>query len=339
MSLVVHNFVVHRLSLSDDGKIHFIPRASCFEASAQIETLTQQLHATYNGKPSKGVGGFESESGFSVQLNDVVNQDKSFHEFSVDSGKLLLETLVNDGMVETGFLIFTHYEYLATEYLMIGLLGSKQQIAVNQELNLNYSEQLELAKMQLAVRIDLTQFKVTPEQFRYISFIKGRMGRKISDFFMNFIGCEEKVDVKEQNKLLISQVDSYLSEQQAEPAEKDEHRASVANYYKAKLENDDDISVKDIADILPKSDEQDMDFDRFNAEAESPLEPSFQPDRSMLKGLAKFSGSGGGVTLSFDRKLLGERVSYNPHTDTIMIKGIPPNLKDQLMRAKSDEQN
>ena len=58
----------------------------------------------------------------------------------------------------------------------------------------------------------------------------------------------------------------------------------------------------------------------------------------MLKGLAKFSGSGGGVTINFDRNLLGERVIYNPHTDTLMIKGIPPNLKDQLMRASTDEQ-
>ncbi len=50
--------------------------------------------------------------------------------------------------------------------------------------------------MQLAVRIDLTQLAVTAEQLRYISFIKGRMGRKVSDFFMHFIGCEELVDVK-----------------------------------------------------------------------------------------------------------------------------------------------
>lgn len=340
MSLMVHNFVVHRLSLSDDGKLHFIPRSSCFELSSQIETLSQQMHAAYNAKPAKGVGGFsdDNESTFSDELKAVSDKTLEFYDFSVSSGKSLLETLVNDEMVETGFLIFAHYEYLATEYLMICLLDSKQQIAVNQDLNLNYSEQLELSKMQIAVRIDMTQWKITPDQFRYVSFIKGRMGRKVSDFFMKFIGCEEQVDVKQQNKQLMTQVDTYLASQQADPKEKNEHRASVANYYKEQIANDEDVSIKDLAQILPKDEDETIDFEAFNAQVETPLEPSFQPDKTMLKGLAKFSGSGGGVTINFDRNLLGERVIYNPHTDTLMIKGIPPNLKDQLMRASTDEQ-
>jgi len=338
---MVHNFVVHRLSLADDGKLHFIPRASCFEINTQIETLSQQLHSAFNSKPGKGVGGFDSESAstFAPSLKQVADNELTFLDFSVNSGNLLLETLVNDAMVESGFLIFSHYEHLATEYLLVALIDTKQHIAVNQDLNLDYSQYLELAKMQLALRIDMTQWKITPEQFRYISFIKGRMGRKVSDFFMNFIGCEEKVDVKQQNKQLMTQVDDYLAEQVSEPKEKDDHRGSVANYFKQQLAEDSDVSIKELAEILPRDNEHSFDFEAFNAQAEQPLEPNFQPDRSMLKSLAKFSGSGGGVTISFERKLLGERVSYNPHTDTLMIKGIPPNLKDQLLRATKSEQD
>jgi nucleoid-associated protein len=49
--------------------------------------------------------------------------------------------------------------------------------------------------------------------------------------------------------------------------------------------------------------------------------------------LAKFSGQGGGLSLSFDRKLYGDRIQYDAHTDTLVIKGIPPNLKDQLLKS------
>jgi nucleoid-associated protein len=335
MSALIHQFVVHRLSLADDGKLHFIPRSTCFDASKEIEALAQQLHSTFNSKPGKGVGGFaeNSESEFSAQLNQSLQNELDFHEFSVKSGEFLLQTLVTEEMVETGFLIYSQYEYLATQYLMIALIDTKQHVAVNQNMDLDYSDHLDFSKMQLAVRIDVTQWQVTPEQYRYISFLKGRMGRKVSDFFMRFIGCEEQVDVKQQNKQLMQNVDEYLSQEQCDPYEKNQHRGSVAAYFKEQIDSGEDVTVDEIAKYLPQNEDEGQSFSDFNSQQEAPLEASFQPDRAVIKTMAKFSGAGGGVTLNFDRQLLGERVLYDPNTDTLTIRGVPPNLKDQLLRA------
>lgn len=234
--------------------------------------------------------------------------------------------------IETGFVIFSHYQFLATDYLMIAIINTKQHVEINRELELSSSDHLDLAKMQLAVRIDLTQLTVTPEQQRYISFIKGRMGRKVSDFFMSFLGCEELVDVKQQNKQLLSSVDEFLASEQLDPQEKHQSRQIVSEYYKEKLEQGEDIHIRELADKLPKEDEQ-QDFYQFIKDAEQPIEEQFQADRSVLKTLAKFSGQGGGISLSFERSLLGDRVSYDPGSDTLMIRGIPPNLKDQLLKS------
>ena len=87
----------------------------------------------------------------------------------------------------------------------------------------------------------------------------------------------------------------------------------------------------ELAESLPK--ESGRDFAEFNQALENPLETSFQADRSALKTLAKFSGQGGGISISFDRILYGDRIEYNQETDTLVIKGIPPNLKDQLIRS------
>nr|WP_264757183.1 nucleoid-associated protein [Klebsiella pneumoniae] len=57
--------------------------------------------------------------------------------------------------------------------------------------------------------------------------------------------------------------------------------------------------------------------------------------RSTLRQLTKFAGSGGGLTINFDAMLLGERVFWDPATDTLTIKGTPPNLRDQLQRRTS----
>lgn len=350
MSALIHHFVVHQLSINQQQELVLIPRHSCFDVSPAIEDLAQQINHAFNVKPAKGVGGFvdaaavatdaEAEEGtetvpqtpFADLLKDALSEEGDFVKFSVAASERLKQSLLDTASVETGFVIFSHYQFLATDYLMIAIINTKQHVEITSELELTASDHLDLAKMQLAVRIDLTQLSVMPEQQRYISFIKGRMGRKVSDFFMHFIGCEELVDIKQQNKQLLTTVDAYLAAEQLDPHEKHQARKTVADYYKEKLEQGEDIQVKELAAKLPGEENS---FYQFNQTAEKPVEEHFQADRSALKTLAKFSGAGGGISLSFERALLGDRISYDASSDTLMIRGIPPNLKDQLTKAQS----
>ena len=57
--------------------------------------------------------------------------------------------------------------------------------------------------------------------------------------------------------------------------------------------------------------------------------------RSLLNDVSTATGSGGGVTINFDALLLGERIFWDAATDTLTIKGTPPNLRDQLQRRTS----
>lgn len=354
MSALIHHFVVHQFAVNEQQELKLIPKQSCFEVSPAIEDLAQQINHAFNTKPSKGVGGFVELAGqrsneeasdeeslpvanpgqFKGILNEMLDEQSDFIDFSIHASELLKKTMLDMASIETGFVIFSHYQFLATDYLMIAIINTKQHVEINRELELTSSDHLDLAKMQLAVRIDLTQLTTTPEQQRYISFIKGRMGRKVSDFFMSFLGCEELVDIKQQNKQLLSSVDDFLASEQLDPQEKHQSRQIVSEYYKEKLEQGEDIHIRELADKLPKEDES-QDFYQFVKDAEQPIEEKFQADRSVLKTLAKFSGQGGGISLSFERKLLGDRVSYDPGSDTLVIRGIPPNLKDQLLKSQS----
>lgn len=339
MSALIHHFVVHQLTINQQQALTLLPRKGCFDVSPAIEDLAQQINHAFNVKPAKGVGGFvesqnDEEGGisFAQSLTNMLNGELDFVEFSVQASERLKKSLLDTASVETGFVIFSHYQFLATDYLLIAILNTKQHVEINNELELTASDHLDLAKMQLAVRIDLTQLSVSPDDMRYVSFIKGRMGRKVSDFFMQFIACEELVDIKQQNKQLLNTVDAFLASEQLDPQEKHQARQTVADYYKDKLEQGEDIQVKELAAKLPGEENS---FYQFNQSAEKPVEEHFQADRSALKTLAKFSGAGGGISLSFERHLLGERVSYDAASDTLMIRGIPPNLKDQLTKAQS----
>lgn len=101
------------------------------------------------------------------------------------------------GMVEIGFFIFCQYEYLVIQYLMIVLLNICLYVEVINFLDFFVCEYLDLVKMQFVVWFDLIQWDIQLEQQCYVSFIKGRMGCKVLDFFMQFVGCEELVDVKQ----------------------------------------------------------------------------------------------------------------------------------------------
>lgn len=347
MSALIHHFVVHRLILGKEDKIEAVPRDNCLTVTPEIELLAHQINHSFNSKPGKGVGHFvlpedqSSEDSFEPALKQFIDKKQSgseqleedFHAFSLYGTQRLVKTLAETGTVETGFLIFCQYEYLATQYLMIALLNTRSHVEVTQALELSSREHLDLARMQLAVRIDLTQWEVQPEQQRYVSFIKGRMGRKVSDFFMQFVGCEELVDVKQQNKQLITSVDAYLASESLDPQEQHQHREEVKTYFKEKIDAGESLSVSELSNRLPASDTDNRDFSSFTAQLETPLENEIQPDPAALRQLAKFTGQGGGISLSFDRKLLGDRIFYDPATDTLTLRGLPPNLKDQLNRG------
>ena len=74
-------------------------------------------------------------------------------------------------------------------------------------------------------------------------------------------------------------------------------------------------------------------FVTFTEEQDYGLEETIPPVRSALKTLTKFSGSGKGMTLSFDADLLNNRIEWDPLTDTLTIKGIPPNFERSTSKS------
>lgn len=125
-------------------------------------------------------------------------------------------------------------------------------------------------------------------------------------------------------------VDDYCQEMQFDKQDKTSARENVYNYCQAQLQAGEEIELRNLANELPSNGENN--FTEFVKNSDYDLEETFPVDRSALRQLKKFSGSGGGLSLSFDSDLLGERIKWDPQTDTIVIKGVPPNLRDQLQR-------
>ena len=333
MSITVNQIVLHQLvkhAENETTMMESVLRDELLTITPEVEQMMLQLHQGYQNK-GKAFGVFQENSIFAQDLNRLLENEINFLNFSQQSTKLLAQELGKYNFADSGTLILCQYNFLATDYLFIALLDSRISMLVDENLEIRRTEYLDITQFDIAARINLTDLQVNANSNRYLTFIKGRVGRKISDFFMDFLGAEEGLNPQVQNQCLLQAVSDYREQGELNKEQTQAVKKQVFEYCKGQLASGDEIALTELSANLPTLNERP--FVTFTEEQDYGLEETIPPVRSALKTLTKFSGSGKGVTLSFDADLLNNRIEWDPLTDTLTIKGIPPNLKDQLQKA------
>ena len=333
MSITVNQIVLHQLvkhAENETTTMESVLRDELLSITPEVEQMMLQLHQGYQNK-GKAFGVFQENSIFAQDLNRLLENEINFLNFSQQSTKLLAQELGKYNFADSGTLILCQYNFLATDYLFIALLDSRISMLVDENLEIRRTEYLDITQFDIAARINLTDLQVNANSNRYLTFIKGRVGRKISDFFMDFLGAEEGLNPQVQNQCLLQAVSDYCEQGELNKEQTQALKKQVFEYCKGQLASGDEIALTELSANLPTLNERP--FVTFTEEQDYGLEETIPPVRSALKTLTKFSGSGKGVTLSFDADLLNNRIEWDPLTDTLTIKGIPPNLKDQLQKA------
>lgn len=332
MSVEMQHLAINYIALTDSGEHQAHYREALIGRSGAVANLVGQLHLAYNGKPAKGYAAFETEKSpkVALALANWQSGNSDYLGFSRATTDALVQELSQHQLPETGYLLLAHYRYLASEFLLICLLGSKDHFELTEQLELATSRHLDISRMQLAARLDLTEYAVNREQGHYISFIRGRAGRKVADFFLDFLGCAEGTDAKANSQLVLASVEEYLGAAEFAPEEKTAARRQVFDYCEERAKAGQEVVLAELSAVVDP--EQENGFLHYCAEQQLAVAEQFPVEVKELKKLVKFNGTGGGLSLSFDEKLLGERVSYDLKTDTLVIKGTPPNLRDQLQR-------
>lgn len=333
MSITVNQIVLHQLvkhAENETTTMESVLRDELLTITPEVEQMMLQLHQGYQNK-GKAFGVFQENSIFAQDLNRLLENEINFLNFSQQSTKLLAQELGKYNFADSGTLILCQYNFLATDYLFIALLDSRISMLVDENLEIRRTEYLDITQFDIAARINLTDLQVNANSNRYLTFIKGRVGRKISDFFMDFLGAEEGLNPQVQNQCLLQAVSDYCEQGDLNKEQTQAVKKQVFEYCKGQLASGDEIALTELSANLPTLNERP--FVTFTEEQDYGLEETIPPVRSALKTLTKFSGSGKGVTLSFDADLLNNRIEWDPLTDTLTIKGIPPNLKHQLQKA------
>ena len=305
MSLDINQIALHQLIKRDEQNLELVLRDSLLEPTETVVEMVAELHRVYSAK-NKAYGLFSEESELAQTLRLQRQGEEDFLAFSRAATGRLRDELAKYPFADGGFVLFCHYRYLAVEYLLVAVLSNLSSMRVNENLDINPTHYLDINHADIVARIDLTEWETNPESTRYLTFLKGRVGRKVADF---------------------------SAEAQLDKAERQNVRQQVYSYCNEQLQAGEEIELESLSKELAGVSE--VSFTEFAAEKGYELEESFPADRSTLRQLTKFAGSGGGLTINFDAMLLGERIFWDPATDTLTIKGTPPNLRDQLQRRTS----
>ena len=331
MSLHLSNVILHQLCKNDQDELVVKLRPASLENDTSTENLVAELHRVFHSKAGKGFGSFQSDSEFQFWLQEMRKGERDFYDFSQISANRLKEELIKYPFADEGILVFAEYQSLATDYLFIGILPMNQSLKVTEGLDIDATDYLDITKMDIAARIDLSSYDTDRESNRYLSYIKGRVGRKVADFFLDFLQADVGLDTKQQNQVLMQAVEDFCADHQLDKHESHQYRQQVFDHCSAQLKAGDEVVIRELSNALPVSVDG-QNFEAFTEHQGYELDAQFPVQRSTLKPLTKFVGSGGGVSLTFDAPLLNERIFYDPDTDTLTMKGVPPNLRDQLAR-------
>ncbi len=91
---------------------------------------------------------------------------------------------------------------------------------MNESLEVTPSRHLDFGQLYLAARINISEWRNNKQSMQYISFIKGKGGKKTSDYFRDLIGCQEGIDSPGETRTLLKAFSDFvesegMAEQQA----------------------------------------------------------------------------------------------------------------------------
>ena len=258
MSITVNQIVLHQLvkhAENETTMMESVLRDELLTITPEVEQMMLQLHQGYQNK-GKAFGVFQENSIFAQDLNRLLENEINFLNFSQQSTKLLAQELGKYNFADSGTLILCQYNFLATDYLFIALLDSRISMLVDENLEIRRTEYLDITQFDIAARINLTDLQVNANSNRYLTFIKGRVGRKISDFFMDFLGAEEGLNPQVQNQCLLQAVSDYCEQGELNKEQTQAVKKQVFEYCKGQLASGDEIALTELSANLPTLNER-----------------------------------------------------------------------------------
>ncbi|MFI8736503.1 nucleoid-associated protein YejK [Ectopseudomonas toyotomiensis] len=330
----IRHCIVHLIDKKPDGSpaaLH--ARDSELAASAAMENLLADLNESYNAKQGKAWGLFHEESGaypFSGWLKAYLDGEQDFTAFSRQAVEHLQKLMEESNLSTGGHVLLAHYQQGMTDYLAIALLHHSEGVAVTDALDVTPAKHLDLSQLHLAARINISEWQNNKQSKQYISFIKGKNGKKVSDYFRDFIGCQEGVDGPGETRTLLKAFSDFVESEDLPEEQAREKTKTLVGYASGQAKLGEPITLEELSGLIDE--ERPKAFYEHIRNKDYGMAPEFPADKRTLSQFQRFTGRAEGLSISFEAHLLGSKIEYDEGRDMLIIRQLPTQLKDQLKR-------
>ncbi len=339
----IKNVILHNLIKEEKStKVELDDRKEENEVNESALQLSKGINEKFNST-GLNTGHFEKPeeddqlTRFEFLLEKYYDEGfESFVGFTKSAAGYLQKQLMSAPSAKGGHLWFNHYTHAGEHFLSVVLLREKTVMRID-KLELEQFDSVDLDKLHMAARINLTRWRNVDEQSnRYISFKIGKEAKKVTDYFAKFIGCKEFTQAASDTKALVKCVEDYcrhhrFSDDKTEKVKNKAHD-QIVEWRKEETQTIHLSSLSTVLDATFLPDDADEDikgqFLRISQGEPYHLNNELATDPNALRRLKKYSGRNKLISLSFDAKLLGNAVKYDG--GVLTITEIPKTLKDQL---------
>jgi nucleoid-associated protein len=331
----IRHSVIHKIDKKPDGT----PAVLYLGASEQVDSqarddLMSQLNESYNATVGKGWGFFHQESGahpFSGWLGKYLAGDTDFLSFSTTAVEHLTNLMEESNLTTGGHALFCHYQQGLTDYLVIALVQETEAVTMTEELALMTVNRLDLDHIRLAARINISEWQNNRQSKQYISYLKGKQGRKLNEYFRDFIGCQEGIDAPRETRTLLKAFSDFVeSEDMVEDAAR-EKTHTLVSYSMAQAKLGEPITLDELSGLIDE--DRPKNFYDFIKANDYGISETLPPDKKTLNKFRRFTGRAEGMSISFEAHLLGDKIKFDDAGGTLTLRGLPTQLTEQLQRA------
>ena len=334
----IRHSILRQLDKKPDGSpaVLHVSSAELVESQA-TENLLNDFNEAYNAKQGKGWGFFHPESGaypFSGWLKGFYDGG-DFIEFSQTAVEHLTKLMEESNLSVGGHVLFAHYQQGMTDCLVIGLLQHSESITVNADLTVTTSKHVDFGSITLAARINLSEWRNNPNSRQYVSYLKGKTGKKSSEYFRDFIGCQEGVDGPGETRTLLKAFSDFVESEDVPEESAREKTQALVSYSMAQAKLGEPITLDELSELIdedsPKA------FYDFIRNKDYGLSPEIPADKRTLNQFRRFTGRVKGLSISFEAHMLGKHVEYNQTNASLTIKNLPTELINKLKVAVKEQ--
>lgn len=330
----IRHSIIHQIDKKPDGTPAVLHVSRTELAKSQVtEKLLNDFNEAYNAKQGKGWGFFHAESGahpFSGWLRAFI-EGFDFIEFSHTAVEHLTKLMEESNLSVGGHVLFAHYQQGMTDYLIVALLQHSESITVNADLGVTPSKHLDFGNINLAARINISEWRNNPKSRQYISYIKGSKSRKATDYFRDFIGCLEGVDGPGETRTLLKAFSDFVTAEDMHEDNAREKTQALVSYSMAQAKIGEPITLNEMSELIDE--DRPAAFYDFIRNKDYGLSAEIPADKRTLNQFRRFTGRAEGMSISFEQHLLGSKIEFDQEAGTLMLRGLPTQLTDQLKRA------